>query len=205
MWVTMNKTHDFFKSGSTNRIRIRCRWRGFVNITQNMFSVVTFRLLLCLYFRHKVTSVCFQVGMEIKLIFYTSSDEIFSSNFELKIVSGVSRPGGHYQDYRDDLAVILLSLLCHCTSSEGRPSNEFQWSTWTVSTSLAVPVTPWAPSQYKDRLSQVWVSNVKDKAVARPSYLQHGDTYNGKTTSLYWDDPWPFLITWINVKPGMEK
>ena len=29
----------------------------------------------------------------------------------------------------------------------------------------------WAPSQYKDRLSQVWDSHVKDKTVARPSYL----------------------------------
>ena len=27
-------------------------------------------------------------------------------------------------------------------------------------------------------------SHVKDKTVARPSYLQHGDPYTGKTTSL---------------------
>ena len=42
-------------------------------------------------------------------------------------------------------------------------------------------------------------SNVKDKTVAkpyilvtrpRPSHLQHGDPYSGKTTSLYWDSPW---------------
>ena len=29
----------------------------------------------------------------------------------------------------------------------------------------------WAPIQYKDRLSQVWDSHVKDKTVVRPSYL----------------------------------
>ena len=32
-------------------------------------------------------------------------------------------------------------------------------------------------------------SQVKDKTVARPSYLQHGDRYTSKTTSLYWDGP----------------
>ena len=32
-------------------------------------------------------------------------------------------------------------------------------------------------------------SNVKDKTVARPSYLKHGDPYTGKMTSLYWDGP----------------
>ena len=32
-------------------------------------------------------------------------------------------------------------------------------------------------------------SHVKDKTVARPSYLWHGDPYTGKTTSLYWKDP----------------
>ena len=32
-------------------------------------------------------------------------------------------------------------------------------------------------------------SHVKDKTVARPSYLQHGDPYTGKTASLYWDGP----------------
>ena len=41
--------------------------------------------------------------------------------------------------------------------------------------------------RYKDFLSQVWNSNVKDKTVARPSYLKHGDPYIGKTTYLYWD------------------
>ena len=29
----------------------------------------------------------------------------------------------------------------------------------------------WVPSQYKDHLSQVWDSHVKDKTVVRPSYL----------------------------------
>ena len=46
-----------------------------------------------------------------------------------------------------------------------------------------------APSQYKDRLYQVWDSRLEVKTVARPSYLLHGDTYTGKTTSLYWDSP----------------
>ena len=32
-------------------------------------------------------------------------------------------------------------------------------------------------------------SQVKDKTVARPSYLQHEDPYTGKTASLYWDGP----------------
>ena len=32
-----------------------------------------------------------------------------------------------------------------------------------------------APSQYKNRLSQVWDSHVKHKTVMRPSDLQHGD------------------------------
>ena len=50
-------------------------------------------------------------------------------------------------------------------------------------------IMTWALSQYKDRLSQVWDSHVKDKTVARPSYLLHGDPYTDKTTSLYWDDP----------------
>ena len=46
----------------------------------------------------------------------------------------------------------------------------------------------WTLSQYRDRLSRYGDSRVKDKTVARPSYLQHGDSYPGKTTSLYWDD-----------------
>ena len=32
-------------------------------------------------------------------------------------------------------------------------------------------------------------SHVKDKAVARPSYLQHGNPCTGKTASWYWDGP----------------
>ena len=44
-------------------------------------------------------------------------------------------------------------------------------------------------SQCKYRLSQVLDSDVKDKRVSRPSYLWHGDSYTGNTTSLYWDSP----------------
>ena len=29
--------------------------------------------------------------------------------------------------------------------------------------------------------------HIKDKTVVRPSYIQHGDPYTGKATSLYWD------------------
>ena len=32
-------------------------------------------------------------------------------------------------------------------------------------------------------------SHVKDKRVARPSYLKYGNSYTGKTISLYWDKP----------------
>ena len=32
------------------------------------------------------------------------------------------------------------------------------------------------------------VSHYKDKTVARPSYLYNGNSCNGKTTSLFWDD-----------------
>ena len=43
----------------------------------------------------------------------------------------------------------------------------------------------WAPSQYKDGLSMYGIAMLKDKTVARPSYLYHGDPYSGKTTCLY--------------------
>ena len=46
-----------------------------------------------------------------------------------------------------------------------------------------------ALSQYKDRLSQVWDSHVKDKTVVRPSYFWHGNPYTGKMVSLNWDGP----------------
>ena len=61
---------------------------------------------------------------------------------------------------------------------------------------LIFPVTAFhtrAPSQYKDRL--VWDSHVKNKTVARPSYLKHADPYTGKTTSLYWEGPQTVLQT----------
>ena len=45
----------------------------------------------------------------------------------------------------------------------------------------------WAPSQYKDCLSRYGYSQIKDKTVSWPSYIQHGNPYTGKTTSLYWD------------------
>ena len=89
----------------------------------------------------------------------------------------------------------------------------------------------WVPYPYKHRLSQAWDFRVKDKTVARPSYLWYGDLNTGKTTSLYWDDPlvirialtidrnltgnidvewpvrfqWPLLLTWINFNPSIDK
>ena len=62
------------------------------------------------------------------------------------------------------------------------------------------PRLPWgricitcAPYQYKDRLSK-YDSHVKDKTVARRSYLWHWDPYAGKTC-LYWDGPLPSPFT----------
>ena len=43
----------------------------------------------------------------------------------------------------------------------------------------------WAQFQYKDRLSRYRDSHYKDKTVSRPSYLYNGNSYTGKTTSLY--------------------
>ena len=89
----------------------------------------------------------------------------------------------------------------------------------------------WVPYPYKHRLSQAWDFRVKDKTVARPSYLWYGDPNTGKTTSLYWDDPlvirialtidrnltgnidvewpvrfqWPLLLTWIYFNPSIDK
>ena len=60
----------------------------------------------------------------------------------------------------------------------------------------------WAPSRYKDRLSQVWNSHVKDKTVMRPSYLLHGDPYTGKSTSLYWDGPQIAQRSLVYIRSG---
>ena len=35
---------------------------------------------------------------------------------------------------------------------------------------------------------------LKNKMVGRTSYLQHGDPYTSKMTSLYWDRPWMFYL-----------
>ena len=44
-------------------------------------------------------------------------------------------------------------------------------------------------------------SHVKDKTVVRPSYLLHGDTFTGKTTSLYWDGPQaPMIFSSVQFK-----
>ena len=45
-------------------------------------------------------------------------------------------------------------------------------------------------SQYKDNLSGYRDSHYKDKAPERPSHLlDNGNSYTGKITSLYWDNP----------------
>ena len=41
-----------------------------------------------------------------------------------------------------------------------------------------------ASSKYKDRPFHLWDYNVKDKTVARPSYLYHGNPYTGKVTGF---------------------
>ena len=41
---------------------------------------------------------------------------------------------------------------------------------------------------------------VKDKTVARPSYLWHGDTHTGKTTYLYWDGHQNLKSKWMKPK-----
>ena len=63
------------------------------------------------------------------------------------------------------------------------------WSLWRQCNVQGCLKT-WAPTQYKDRLSHVWDTYVRDKTVVRLSCLSHGDPYIGKTTSLYWDGPW---------------
>ena len=35
--------------------------------------------------------------------------------------------------------------------------------------------------------------------VGRPSYLYNGNSYTGKTVSLYWNNPWYFKHTWLIV------
>ena len=40
-------------------------------------------------------------------------------------------------------------------------------------------------------------SHVKDKAVVRPSYLEHGDPYTDKMTSLYWARPQVVWLWWM--------
>ena len=46
-----------------------------------------------------------------------------------------------------------------------------------------------ALSQYKDSLSMYGDFHYKDKKVVRPSYLYNGNSYTGKSVSLYWDGP----------------
>ena len=47
----------------------------------------------------------------------------------------------------------------------------------------------WGPSQYKERISGYADFHYKDKAIVRPSYLYNWNSYTGKTTSLYRDEP----------------
>ena len=52
-------------------------------------------------------------------------------------------------------------------------------------------------SEYEYSLFGYGDSHVKDKTVARPSYLSHGDPYTGKAIFLYWDGP---LLPWSFVR-----
>ena len=45
------------------------------------------------------------------------------------------------------------------------------------------------PLWFKDSLSGFWDFHYKDTTVVRPSYLYHGNSFIGKTVSLYWDTP----------------
>ena len=45
-------------------------------------------------------------------------------------------------------------------------------------------VNCWAPSQYKNRLSNYGIVYYKDITVMRPSYLYHENSYMGKTASI---------------------
>ena len=63
-------------------------------------------------------------------------------------------------------------------------------------------ITGLATSQYKDCLSKVWDSHVKDTTVARQANLLHGDPYTNKTKSLYWDGhrkllPSHTVVSWL--------
>ena len=52
---------------------------------------------------------------------------------------------------------------------------------------IYIKTVTWALSQYKNGLSRYGVFRYKDKTVMRASYLYNGNSYTGKTTSLYWD------------------
>ena len=47
-------------------------------------------------------------------------------------------------------------------------------------------------------------SRVKDKTVARPSYIKHGDSCAGKTTSLYWDGLRLLILFVIQYIPSIN-
>ena len=58
----------------------------------------------------------------------------------------------------------------------------------------------WVPSQYKDHLSRYIYFHYKDKTVVRPFYLYNGNSYTGKSASLYWDGPPGILVTSVLLK-----
>ena len=59
----------------------------------------------------------------------------------------------------------------------------YVWEMFTISP----PGVALGPVSIKYHLSGYGDSYVKDKTVAGPSHLQHGDPYTGKKTSLFWD------------------
>ena len=56
-------------------------------------------------------------------------------------------------------------------------------------TVFLIETAPRAPSQYADRLSQVWDSHVKDETVLRRLFFLNVDPYTGKTASFYHPPP----------------
>ena len=60
---------------------------------------------------------------------------------------------------------------------------------WSLSKVLCQFCGPGSCLNIKTVFPRYGESHVKDKTVARLSYLKHRDPYTGKTTSLYWDGP----------------
>ena len=88
-------------------------------------------------------------------------------------------------------------LLCGEFTGTGEFPAQMTSNAENLMTSSCRGVGYWIPSQYKDVLLSVYGSHYKGKTVVRTSYLCNGNSYTGKTTSLYWDGPLTGEIKWI--------